>query len=103
MGQTRERSNTQAWIADFLVAGVLALIATFFLMDWLADRACVQSGGVVRNAGADAFCDTVDGSRPLSSVVKGSAILYWWMGITAIFLTLARIFINRGPRRKAAP
>jgi hypothetical protein len=97
MAKTRQRSQTQAWIADFIVAGVLALIATFFLMDWLADRACVQSGGVVRNAGSDAFCDSAGGSRPLSSVIKGSAILYVWMGIAAVFLILARLFINRSP------
>lgn len=103
MGQTRQRSNTQAWIADFVVAGVMGLLVTFFLLDWLADRACVQSGGVVRNAGADTFCDIGDESRALSSVVKGSAVLYVWIGITAVFLTLARLFINRGPRRPAAP
>lgn len=91
----------QAWIADFVVAGVLALIVTFFLMDWLATDACLDAGGAVRKAGADAFCDTAEGSRPLSSTVKGSAILYVWMAITAVFTVLARWLIDRTPRNKA--
>jgi hypothetical protein len=101
MAQPRQRSTTMAWIADFVVAGVLALIVTFFLMDWLAKDACLDAGGAVREAGADAFCDTADGSRPLTSVVKGSSILYLWMAVTAVFLVLARWFINRNPAPKA--
>ena len=101
MAQPRERSKTQVWIADFIVAGGLGLIVTFFLMDWLAKDACLDAGGAVRKAGADAFCDTAEGSRPLSSVLKGSAILYVWMGLTAVFLALARWFIKRNPTPKA--
>ena len=101
MPPARARSKTQAWIADFIVAGGLGLIVTFFLMDWLAKDACLDAGGAVRKAGADAFCDTAEGSRPLSAVLKGSAILYVWMGVSAVFLGLARWFINRNPTPKA--
>jgi hypothetical protein len=92
----RERTTTQTWIADFIVAGILAVIVTFLLMDWLATDKCLDAGGAVRTAGADTFCDTVEGSRPLSSVLPGSAIFYVWLGATAVFLVLARLFIKRG-------
>ena len=79
------------------------MVVTYFLMDWLASDACLDAGGAVRKAGADAFCDTAEGSRPLSSALKGSAILYVWIGITAVFLGLARWFIKRPSRKGTAP
>jgi hypothetical protein len=101
MAQTRQRSKTQGWIADFIVAGVLALIVTFFLTDWLGDRACAEIGGTMIRSGSDALCETPSGTHTESSLIKGSSILYLWLAATAVFLVFARWFINRNPVPKA--
>ena len=103
MAQPRQRSNTQTWTADFIVAGILALIVTFFLTDWLGDRACADIGGTMRRSGADAVCETPHGTQPESALLKGSSILYVWFAATAVFLGLARWFIKRPARKGTAP
>lgn len=95
MAQTRQRSKRQVWIADFIVAGILAVIATYFLIDWLGERACAELGGTLRYAGADRICEMPDGSSPDAALVKGSTILYVWLGTTAVVFGLLRLFLNR--------
>jgi hypothetical protein len=84
------------WTADFIVSGLVAAIVTFFLIDWLGDRACRQLGGTLSHGGLDRICTLPDGSITTGTLVKGSTILYVWMGTTAVFLLLARLFIKRG-------
>ena len=92
----RQRSNAMTWAADFIVTGLFAAIVTFFLIDWLGDRACRNLGGTLQHGGLDRICRLPDGSTTTGTLVKGSTILYVWLGLTAVLLAPARLFINRG-------